>query len=322
MNILVTGCAGFIGFHLTIELLNKKKHKVIGIDNLNNYYDVKLKKDRLKILKKYQQFTFKKLDLKDKDKLLKLCKYYKIKYIINLAAQAGVRHSIGNPKVYFNSNILGFYNILEICREIKVSHLIFASTSSVYGNNNKFPLKENMSTDKPLSFYAASKKTNEVMAYSFSNIYGIPITGLRFFTVFGPFGRPDMSLFLFVKAIINKNKIKLFNNGNHIRDFTYVDKVVSAILQLIPKSPKKNIPYEIYNISSGKPIHLKSFLKIIIKNLGLPINISNQKLQKGDVVKTHGDINKLKKVIKINLSDNIDEYVNKFIKWYKKYYKI
>ena len=214
MNLLVTGCSGFIGFHLTKKLLEKKNNIIYGIDNLNSYYDLKLKKDRLKILKNYKNFKFSKEDITNKKSLKKIFQKYKFKIVINLAAQAGVRYSIDNPNTYFSSNVVGFYNILDLCQKFKINHLLYASTSSVYGSANSFPLNENMNTDKPLSFYSATKKTNEVMAYSYSSIYKLRTTGLRFFTVYGPYGRPDMSLFKFVKNILLNRPIKVFNKGS------------------------------------------------------------------------------------------------------------
>ena len=233
-NILITGCAGFIGFHLSNTLIKSNKYNVYGIDNLNNYYSKKLKNHRLNILKKNKNFfKFSKADISNKTKLSSIFKKHKFHIVINLAAQAGVRYSIENPETYYKSNINGFFNILNCSLEQKVSHLLFASTSSVYGNTNKFPITENFTTDKPLSFYAATKKCNEVMAYSYSNIYKMPITAMRFFTVYGPLGRPDMSLFKFTKLIKENKKIDLFNNGNHVRDFTYVDDIVDGIYSLI-----------------------------------------------------------------------------------------
>ena len=281
MRILVTGCAGFIGFHVVLYLLNKTNYKIFGIDNLNNYYDVNLKKKRLQILKKNNlRFKFYKLDLKNKTLLTKNFKKNKYEIIINLAAQAGVRFSIKNPQSYFDTNILGFYNLIDLSRLFKVKHFIFASTSSVYGNNNKFPLDENFQTEKPLSFYAASKKCNEILAYSYSNIYKLPCTCLRFFTVYGPYGRPDMALFKFTESILNNKTIELYNNGNHVRDFTYIDDVVNYICKLILLYPKKNIPFNIYNIGSNNPKTLMYFLRTIERSLNKNIEDQIQKIAK------------------------------------------
>ena len=322
MKILITGCAGFIGFHLAKKLLSNNKFRVYGIDNLNTYYDVRLKQDRLKILKKYINFNFKKLDISNFAKLSKNFKENKYDYVINLAAQAGVRYSITNPDTYFENNISGFYNILEVSKNIKIKHLIFASTSSVYGDQSKWPLKENFNTDKPLSFYAATKKINEVMAYSYSNIYKLPCTGLRFFTVYGPYGRPDMALFKFVKNINSAKRIKLYNNGNHYRDFTYVDDIVESIIRLIKKPPKEKIPYEIFNIGGSKPHHLKkTFLRYIEKILSKKAMINNLPMQMGDIFKTHADTKKLQNKINYKPKTNLKNGINNFIMWYKMYFK-
>ncbi len=322
MNILVTGCAGFIGFHLTLRLLKKNKKTIIfGIDNINEYYDKKLKLERLKILKKFSNFNFKKLDLLDKDKIYKHLRYKKIKYIINLAAQAGVRYSIDHPKSYVESNINGFFNILELSRKLKVQHVLYASTSSVYGDTKKFPISEDFETNSPLSIYAASKKTNELLAFTYSNIFKIPITGMRFFTVYGPFGRPDMALFKFTKSILNNKKIEVYNNGKHVRDWTYVDDVVNAIIKLLNKKSKENIPHQIFNIGGNNPTKLLDFIKILEKILNKKAKIKFLKLQTADVVKTHANINKLKKISGFTPSTNLKIGMNNFVSWYKGYYK-
>ena len=324
MSILVTGCAGFIGFHFCSLFLikNKKSNKLIyGIDNLNTYYDVKLKKTRLSILKKNKKFIFKKLDITDRNKLDYFIKKNSIKVIIHLAAQAGVRYSIKNPKAYLDSNLIGFFNILESSRKNKIKHLIFASTSSVYGYSNTFPLIENQNTDKPMSFYAATKKSNEVMAYSYSNLYKLPCTGLRFFTVYGPYGRPDMALFKFTKSIINKKNVELFNKGKHVRDFTYIDDVTESIFKLLTKPSKHNIPYNIFNIGNSKPEKLLYFLKEIENNLKIKSKTINKKLQKGDVYKTHANIDKLVKKIKYKPKIELKLGIKQYIEWYKNYYK-
>ena len=320
MKILVTGCAGFIGYHISQKLLKNKKYNVIGIDNIDNYYDVNLKIDRLSFLKKKKNFQFKKIDISNKKKILNLYNNYKFDVVLNLAAQAGVRYSIENPQKYFNSNLIGFFNILEASRIYKIKHLIFASTSSVYGNNKRFPLKENYNTDKPLSFYAATKKSNEVLAHSYSSIYNLPITALRFFTVYGPFGRPDMSLFKFTKSILTNRHIYLFNKGIHVRDFTYIDDVVECLFRLINKIPNKKIPFEVFNIGSENPIKLKSFLNLISSSLNKKPKIKLKSLQKGDVVKTHASVSKLNKKINFKPKNNLDEGIKLFISWYKKYF--
>ncbi len=321
MKILVTGVAGFIGFHLVKKLLDKKII-VYGIDNINDYYDRGIKKARLKELKRSKNFIFYFISLSNKQKINNIVKKNKISYIINLAAQAGVRYSITNPQEYFTSNIEGFFNILEISKENKIKHLIYASTSSVYGNNKKFPLKEESKTDQPLSFYAASKKTNEVMAYSYSNIYKLPTTGLRFFTVYGPFGRPDMALFKFTKSLFTNKHISLFNNGNHSRDFTYIDDIVEGIFLLIKKPSNKIIPYNIFNIGSNAPKKLNLFIKIIEKLVNKKSKIKKLPLQLGDVKKTHASINKLTKYVGYKPKYNITIGIKKFVDWYIKYYKL
>ncbi len=321
MNILITGAAGFIGYHLILKILNKNL-KVFGVDNINDYYDVKLKKDRINTLKKSKKFFFYKIDLNEYKKLNNIIKKNKIKIIIHLAAQAGVRYSIENPRTYFKSNLEGFFNVLELSRHNKIKHLIYASTSSVYGDTKKFPLHESNPTDFPLSFYAATKKSNEIMAHSYSYIYKLPTTGVRFFTVYGPFGRPDMALFKFTKNIINNQSIELFNNGRHLRDFTYVDDIVDGIFSLIKKQSVKSIPYEIFNIGNGSPKKLLDYLKFIEKNLKRKAKIKKLPLQTGDIIKTHSDIKKLKKLTGYNPKININIGIKKFIEWYKDYYKV
>ena len=320
MTILITGSAGFIGYHVSKKILNKNI-KVIGIDNINNYYDVNLKKNRIKDLKKNKKFFFYKVDLSNYKKLDNIVKNKKIKIIIHLAAQAGVRYSIKNPRIYFKSNLEGFFNILEISRHNNIKHLIYASTSSVYGDSKKFPLSEIYRTDQPLSFYAATKKSNEVMAHSYSYIYKLPCTGVRFFTVYGPFGRPDMALFKFTKNILNNHPIELYNKGNHFRDFTYVDDIVDGIYSLIKKQSKKSIPYEIFNIGNGTPKKLLDYLKHIEKNLNKISKTKKLPLQTGDIVKTHSNINKLKKYTGYKPKTNIKIGINRFIEWYKDYYR-
>tara|TARA_B100000401_G_scaffold115197_1_gene75177 strand:+ start:2462 stop:3427 length:966 start_codon:yes stop_codon:yes gene_type:complete len=320
MNILITGCAGFIGFHLSFKLLKNKNCKVIGVDNIDNYYDVNLKKKRLKELNKNKKFSFYKINITNNNKVSDLFKKKSIDCVIHLAAQAGVRYSIEDPSKYLDTNIVGFFNIMEQCKENKIRHFLFASTSSVYGDNKNFPLQEHDINNKPLSFYAATKLSNEVMAYSYSNIYRLPITGLRFFTVYGPFGRPDMALYKFAKAIKESKFIKLFNGGNHIRDFTYIDDVVSAIILLIKNPPKKRIPYEIYNIGSSRPETLRNYLSKLENLLGKKAKIKKLKLQKGDVLKTHASISKLKNKTKFKVKFDISSGISKFVDWFNKYY--
>ena len=321
MKILITGAAGFIGFHLSNLLSKEKNTEIYGIDNLNSYYDLKLKKDRLKILLKKKNFIFKKIDISENLKLEKIFKRYKFTYVINLAAQAGVRYSIHNPDTYFKSNVLGFYNILNCCKIYNVKHLLYASTSSVYGNSKNKESKENHNTSEPLSFYAATKKTNEVMAYSYSNIYNIPITGMRFFTVYGPYGRPDMALYTFANLIKKNRTINLFNKGVHNRDFTYIDDVVNSIKLLLNKPSKNKIPNRVINIGNSKSINLMEFISIIEKKLGKKGKKRNMALQKGDVKSTKSNIDLLRNITNYKPSVSVDTGIEKFLHWLEKYEK-
>ena len=320
-KILITGSCGFIGYHLSKALLSKNQ-QVYGIDNLNTYYDVNLKKERLKNLKKYKKkYKFFRLDISDKKKLNSNFKKYNYDFVVHLAAQAGVRFSVEKPDEYVKSNLVGFFNVLDVSRVNKVKHFLFASTSSVYGKSKKFPLEENFKTDSPLSFYAATKKSNEVMAYSYSNIYELPVTCLRFFTVYGPYGRPDMSLFKFTDSIFKNKFINLFNNGNHIRDFTYIDDAVDSIIELISHKPKNKPPFEIYNIANSKPQTLKYFLRLIQKKIGKKAKVNLKPLQLGDTFKTHASNKKLLKKIGKQNATSIEEGISRFVNWYSKYYK-
>tara|TARA_B100001029_G_C15012963_1_gene425409 strand:- start:271 stop:1242 length:972 start_codon:yes stop_codon:yes gene_type:complete len=321
MNILITGVAGFIGYHCALGLIKlKKKYNIYGLDNLNSYYDVKLKKDRLKILNKYSNFNFNKIDITNKNKIEKIFKNKKINIVINLAASAGVRYSLKNPETYLKNNINGFFNILELSVKYKIKHLLYASSSSVYGDSKKFPLHEETDTSKPLSFYAASKKCNEVMAYSFANINNLPTSGLRFFTVYGEYGRPDMALYKFATRIVENKKIDLYNKGNHIRDFTYIDDVINQIIKLINKPSRKKIPYEIYNIASSKPIALKKYIKLIELNLDKKSKYKLLKKQPGDVYKTYASTKKIKRITNQNKVTKLQIGIERYIKWFKKYY--
>ena len=331
MKIIVTGSSGFIGMSLCIRLL-KLRHEVVGIDNMNNYYDVNLKKKRLEELKKFKNFKFIKVDIKNKQLLENKLKRFKPEIIINLAAQAGVRYSIKHPQNYVDSNITGFLNILEIAKKNKVKHLVYASSSSIYGDNNKFPFNEKENTDKPLSIYGVSKKANELMAYSYSSLFSIPTTGLRFFTVYGPWGRPDMALFIFVNQILNKFPVNLFNYGKMVRDFTYIDDIVEGILRVIKKIPsrknlnkKKNtkfVPHQILNIGNNNPQKVINFIKAIENNLKIKANIKFTKIQLGDVPKTHSSTKKIKSWIGFKPKTTINFGIKKFIEWYVQYYKI
>ncbi|MEL5899102.1 NAD-dependent epimerase [Clostridium sporogenes] len=334
-KILVTGAAGFIGFHLS-SLLLKKDYQVIGIDNINDYYDVKLKEDRLHILKQNDNFTFHKIDLKDKEKIDNLFSKYKFDYVINLAAQAGVRYSIKNPYAYVDSNLIGFVNILEACRNNPVKHLLYASSSSVYGGNKVAPFSTNHQVDHPVSLYAATKKSNELMAHTYSHLYKIPTTGLRFFTVYGPWGRPDMAYFSFTKNILSGKPINVFNHGKMERDFTYIDDIVEGIYKLIPLAPKPNptwdetkddlsssfAPYKIYNIGNNQPVKLMKFISVLEDKLGIKANKNYMDMQPGDVLRTYADVSDLEKDIGFKPSTSIEEGLEKFVNWYKNYYNI
>jgi len=322
MNFLITGSSGFIGFFLCKKILKNKKNYVYGIDNHNDYYDVNLKKNRLKILKKEINFKFTKIDIVNYSKLNNLFKNNKIDYVINIAAQAGVRFSISNPDEYIKSNVVGFHNIINLSTKYKIKHFIYASSSSVYGLSSQFPLSETITTDKPISLYAATKKSNELIAYSYSNIYNLKTTGLRFFTVYGPYGRPDMFLFKLTKAIIESKKIDVYNNGNHFRDFTYIDDVVNSVFKIIKRPSKQYIPHQIFNIGSSKPIHLMKFINIIEKILGKKAMLNFKKMQSGDVLKTHADTSKLKKTISFKPKYRTEQGIKKFIDWYLKYYNV
>jgi UDP-glucuronate 4-epimerase len=326
MKILVTGCAGFIGFHLTLKLSKNKKYEIYGIDNLNDYYDVNLKKDRLKLLKKNSNFKFKKIDISNKKKLELFFEKNKIEIVINLAAQAGVRYSLINPYSYVNTNINGFLNILENSKNHKIKHLIYASTSSVYGGNEDMPFKETHKTERPLQLYAATKKSNELFAHSYSNLYGLPTTGLRFFTVYGPWGRPDMALFLFTKSIYENRSIKIFNHGKHNRDFTYVNDIVEGISALIKKYPKKyfesniKVPYRVFNIGNTKSVKLISYIEVLEKIIGKKAKKKFYDLQPGDVVSTLSNTNYLTKVTGYKPNTKIEDGIKEFVKWYNSYY--
>ncbi len=319
MKILVTGCAGFIGYHLCNNLINNKKIKtLIGIDNLNNYYDINLKKDRLKLLSN-SKFIFKKIDICNELSLTNLFSKYKFDIVINLAAQAGVRTSITNPEIYYSSNIDGFFNILNLSRKYKVKKFFYASTSSIYGDASKFPIKESFDTNKPLSFYAATKKTNEIMAYSYSEIYKIKTIALRFFTVYGPYGRPDMAIYKFTKNILSNRVLEVYNNGKHSRDFTYIDDVINNVVKLIFKNKKNSKLFEYYNVASGKKIGLMQLIKLLEKKLNKKAKLKYLKKQKGDVFSTHASNNKLIRITNNKVSTNISFGLDKYIKWFKNY---
>jgi len=332
MKILITGSSGFIGFHLAKKLL-ESGNNVHGIDSMNNYYDVNLKNSRLKILKKYKNFSFTKTKLENKKKLNKIFYNFKPEIVVHLAAQAGVRYSIEKPRVYLDSNITGSYNIIEISKILNVKHLVMASSSSVYGANKKIPFKETDKTETQLSIYASTKKSNESMAHSYSNIWKIPITMLRFFTVYGPWGRPDMALFKFTKGILKNKKIDIYNNGKMYRDFTYIDDIVNGIKLIMKKPPNKNqigkfkndslsnvAPFRILNIGNTKKVFLLDFIKQIEKELGKKAKRNYMPLQKGDVKQTLSSTNLLKQITSYNPRTNYKLGIRKFLNWYIDYY--
>ena len=313
-TILVTGVAGFIGSALSERLLCNN-FSVVGIDNLNNYYDVQLKKKRNHILKKNKNYIFKKIDIKNYKNLETVFKKYKIFKVIHLAAQAGVRYSLKNPRSYIDNNINGFFNILEISKNYRVKKFVYASTSSIYGLQKKFPLKENLNTDNPIQLYAATKKSNELMATSYSYLYKMDTVGLRFFTVYGPWGRPDMALFKFTKNIISGKHIEVFNKGKHERDFTYVDDIVDGIIKIV-FSKKNKFGSQIFNIGNGKKIKLLKYIQLIEKNLKKKARKKLLPLQKGDVFKTHSNTRLIKKHYNYNPKTSVNDGVKKFIEWY------
>ena len=334
-KILVTGAAGFIGFHLAKKLC-LQKWNVVGLDNLNNYYDVKLKKDRLSRLVEQPNFKFYKIDLVQKDEIKKIFNSEKFDYVIHLAAQAGVRYSLINPYSYVDSNIYGFLNILEGCRHNDVKHLIYASSSSVYGANTKMPFSVHDNVDHPVSLYAATKKANELMAHTYSNLYKIPVTGLRFFTVYGPWGRPDMALFIFTKNIVEGKPIDVYNNGKMKRDFTYIDDIVDGIINLIFHLPQPNpnwngnqpdsatsfAPYALYNIGNNQPVDLMKFIEVIENELCRKAKINFLPIQPGDVPATYADVDDLEKAVGFKPNTPIEVGVKKFVEWFKDYYQI
>ncbi len=320
MTILITGSAGFIGFHTTLNLL-KTGVKIVGIDNLNDYYSVQLKKDRLAQLEGYSNFSFHQVDIANKQDLESIFQKYSPTHIVHLAAQAGVRYSLTNPDAYIQSNIVGFTNLLETIRANPVEHLVYASSSSVYGNNNKLPFHESDQIDRPASLYAATKKANELMAYTYSHLYQIPSTGLRFFTVYGPWGRPDMSPFLFVKSIIEGSPIKVFNHGNMSRDFTYIDDIVKGIVAVLKKTPPQNELYRIFNIGNNKPITLKEYISIIEEILQKEALKDYLPMQPGDMLATYADTSLIEKIAGFKPDTSIQKGMSIFIDWYKKYYR-
>jgi UDP-glucuronate 4-epimerase len=335
MHCLVTGAAGFIGFHLSLRLL-EQGHEVTGIDNLNNYYDVNVKKSRLDLLKSHSRFDFKQLDMVDRSSMEKLFEDVAFDRVINLAAQAGVRHSLTHPHDYIDSNIVGFLNILEGCRNSKVPHFVFASSSSVYGLNTKMPFSVHDNVDHPISLYAATKKANELMAHSYSYLYDLPATGLRFFTVYGPWGRPDMALFLFTEGILKGQPIKVFNNGDMRRDFTYIDDIIEGVVRVMDLVPTPNpdwngmspdpgsspAPYNIYNIGNNNPVLLMDFIDAIEQALNKSAIKEFLPLQPGDVPESFADVEDLYDAVGFKPATSITHGIKQFIDWYVEYYKV
>ncbi len=334
-TILVTGSAGFIGFHLSKKLLDSE-YNVLGLDGFTDYYDVNLKKNRNDILESYNNYSFHNFLIEDKDKLYKLCSQFKPNIIIHLAAQAGVRYSITNPKTYFDSNLLVTFNVLDIAKTFDIEHLMIASTSSVYGSSQDLPFFEMQKADEQLSFYAATKKACEVMAHSYSHIYNLPTTIFRFFTVYGPWGRPDMALYKFTKLILNSREIEIYNNGDMKRDFTYIDDLVKGVYLLIDKIPKKSVqknikilndskskvaPYRIVNIGNSNPINLIDYVRELEINLGISAKKKFVGMQKGDVKDTFSDVTLLKNLTNFIPNTPIKIGIKEFVKWYKNYYE-
>ncbi len=334
MKILVTGAAGFIGHALTQRLLDRGD-EVIGLDNLNDYYDVSLKQARLDRLLTHQGFTNVHGSLEDGELIQQLFNTHEPQRVVNLAAQAGVRYSLQNPQAYVSSNLVGFVNILEACRHNQVEHLVYASSSSVYGANTKMPFSVHSNVDHPLSLYAASKKSNELLAHTYSHLFNLPTTGLRFFTVYGPWGRPDMALFLFTRAILNNEPIDVFNHGNHKRDFTYIDDIVEGVMRVLDQvaTPNSNwnsdepdpatslAPYRLYNIGSNNPVELSRYIEVIESNLGKKAEKNFLPMQAGDVPSTYADVSSLFDAVGYKPTTSIEEGVARFIDWYRDYYK-
>lgn len=320
---LITGGAGFIGFYLSKALLEKGA-EVTGLDNLNDYYEVSLKEDRLAILQKYPKYHFVKADLADKEAVLQIFEDFSPQIVVNLAAQAGVRYSIDNPDAYIQSNIVGFFHVLEGCRYYPVEHLVFASSSSVYGGNKKVPFSTKDRVDKPVSLYAATKKSNELMAYSYSKLYSIPLTGLRFFTVYGPMGRPDMAYFKFAKKIMADEPIQIYNNGDMLRDFTYIDDIIKGIENILGNPPlqdENGAAYKIYNIGNNKPEKLMDYIAVLERCLGREAKKEYLPMQPGDVYETYADVQDLMDDYGFKPSTTIEEGLGKFAQWFLRYYQ-
>jgi len=333
-KVLVTGAAGFIGFHLARRLLADGQ-EVVGLDNLNDYYDVRLKEARLARLQDHRAFTFVKLDLADRAGMEALFAQHAFSNVVNLAAQAGVRYSLTNPHAYINSNLVGFLNILEGCRHLGLKHLVYASSSSVYGANTKMPFSEHDRVDHPVSLYAASKKANELMAHSYAHLYGLPCTGLRFFTVYGPWGRPDMSLFLFTRAILEGRPIDVFNYGRHKRDFTYIDDIIEGVVRVMHRPPQPDpqwdsdqpdpassrAPYRVYNIGNSQPVELMRVIELLEAALGRKAQLNLLPMQAGDVPETSADVDDLARAVGFRPATPIEAGLRQFVAWYHEYYQ-
>jgi UDP-glucuronate 4-epimerase len=334
-KVLVTGAAGFIGFHLCRQLCHQG-YAVTGIDNMNEYYDVTLKTSRLNLLKELPGFAFRQIDITDKKSIDKLFEDSRFDFVVNLAAQAGVRYSLINPYAYLESNMHGFLNILEGCRHFEVKHLVYASSSSVYGANTKMPFSVHHNVDHPISLYAASKKSNELMAHTYSALYNLPTTGLRFFTVYGPYGRPDMALFIFTKNIVEGKPIEVYNHGKMKRDFTYVDDIVEGVVRLLPVIPNPDArwsgdqpdpassfaPYKVYNIGNNKPVELMDFITVLEEKLGKKAVMNFMPIQDGDVPATYADVDDLMQAVDFKPDTPIEEGIGKFVDWYLEYFHI
>ena len=332
-NTLVTGCAGFIGFHLSKRLLDEGR-PVVGVDNLNPYYDVNIKKARLAQLEGRPGFRFLKVDLADREAMTRLFEETSFPVVVNLAAQAGVRYSLTCPEAYIDSNLVGFGNVLEACRRHRVKHLVYASSSSVYGGNTRMPFSTHDSVDHPLSLYAATKRANELMAHVYADLCGLPTTGLRFFTVYGPWGRPDMALFLFTQAILEGRPIDVFNHGEMRRDFTYIDDIVEGMRRIMEKIPQANpdadnaepdrsrAPFRVYNIGNSHPVELITFIQTLERKLGKKARLNLLPMQPGDVPATYADVDDLARETGFKPSTSIDEGIERFVSWYRQYYHL
>ena len=335
MNVVVTGAAGFIGYHVSRRLL-ERGDAVVGVDNLNDYYDPTLKEARLAMLREFPRFTFERIDISDKAAMERCFATHRPSRVVNLAAQAGVRYSLTNPHAYVDSNITGFLNILEGCRATNVEHLVYASSSSVYGSNTHQPFSEHQNVDHPVSLYAATKKANELMAHTYAHLFGIPSTGLRFFTVYGPWGRPDMALFKFTRGILAGEAIPVFNEGRMVRDFTYIDDIVEGVVRVLdqvaapdpawnsddPDPARSSAPFRFYNIGNDNPVELLEYIAVLEAELGKKAKMELLPMQPGDVPSTRADVRELEQAVGFRPSTTVREGIAAFVKWYKDYYRV